>query len=160
MENNEHIKDLIVLMESAYKEKRYLDLADYYDEYQIRKGLKMAYEHTYFFDLTEDLSLKIPQPVIDEMELTDEPCLITKPFDDMLSFTKMYEGATVEGLKPNDKEYKKILEMIDAPKDRVLHLKQEWLDEINLKAGDLMLITSFDDSFDIQKFDLSEIEVD
>ncbi len=50
----------------------------------------MAYEHTYFFDLTEDLSLKIPQPVIDEMELTDEPCLITKPFDDMLSFTKMY----------------------------------------------------------------------
>ena len=36
MDNAREIRDLVGLINEAYKEKRYLDLADYYDEYLIR----------------------------------------------------------------------------------------------------------------------------
>lgn len=161
MNNERHIEELLELMQSAYKEKRYLDLADYYDEYQICKEVKMAYEHTYFSDLPEDLTLKIPKPVIDEMELDNEPCLVSKPFDDILSISKMYEGATVASFKLQEDFHKQMIEMIQIPKNRVLQLKKEWIDQIGLKVGDLILLTSFDESFNIQRFDISkEIFID
>ena len=161
MDNTREIKDLAGLITVAYKEKRYLDLADYYEEYLIRRGLKIGCEHTYFLDLADDLTIKIPKPVIAEMEIDDEPCLISKPFDDMISFTKMYEGATVEDLEKQGDVYSQILELIEFPKDGIWKLREEWIDMIDLKVGDLILISSLDESFTIKKFDVSaEIFID
>lgn len=161
MDNAREIRELVGLMNEAYKEKRYLDLADYYDEYLIRRGEKMACEHTYFLDLSEDLTIKIPKPVIKEMIGENEPCLINKPFVDMISFTKMYKGATVEELEKQGDVYSPILELIDFPKDGVCKLRKEWIDMIDLQVGDLVLLSSSDESFTIKKFDIStEVFVD
>lgn len=161
MDNAREIKDLVSLMNEAYKEKRYLDLSDYYDEYLIRRGLKIGCDHTYFFDLTDDLVIKIPKSVIAEMDVDNEPCLISKPFEDIISFTKMYEGATVEGLKKQGDVYSQILELTEFPKNGIWKLNKEWIDMIDLKVGDLVLLSSFDESFNIKKFDISaEIFVD
>jgi len=161
MDNAREIRDLFGLINEAYKEKRYLDLADFYEEYLIRRGLKIGCEHTYFLDLTEDLTIKIPKPVIAEMEIDDEPCLISKPFDDMISFTKMYDGATVEELEKQGDVYSLILEMIEFPKDGMWKLRKEWIDMIDLQVGDLVLLSSSDESFTIKKFDISaEVFVD
>lgn len=156
MDNAREIKDLVSLINEAYKEKRYLDLADYYDEYLIRRGLKIGCDHTYFLDLAEDLTIKIPKPVIKEMDVDNEPCLISKPFDDILSFTRMYEGATVEDLKKQGEAYSQILELTEFPQDGIWKLNEEWIDMIDLKVGDLILLSAFDESFTIKKFDIEK----
>ena len=161
MDNAREIKDLVGLINEAYEEKRYLDLADYYDEYLIRRGLKIGCEHTYFLDLTDDLTVKIPKSVITDLGIDDEPCLISKPFDDIISFTKLYEGATVDDLERQGDAYSEILELIAFPKDGVWKLRKEWIDMIDLKVGDLVLLSSSDESFSIKKFDKSaEVFVD
>lgn len=161
MDNAREIKDLVGLIYVAYKEKRYLDLADYYEEYLIRRGLKIGCEHTYFLDLTEDLTIKIPKSIISEMDIDNEPCLISKPFDDIIAFTKMYEGATVEDLKKQGDVYSQILELIEFPQDGIWKLRKKWIDMIDLRVGDLILLSAFDESFNIKKFDIStEIFVD
>ena len=145
---NDYITECVSDLLKYYKERDFIQMAFAYDEIQIRKGLKMADESVFFAEVLDGNKFKVSKALISKIEYANEPILVSIQSKwNLVSFDTMYEGVKFDEIPmPDDVE----LIRISLNQEVVLH--DECVKILDIKQGDIIMISAMSEGFYITKF--------
>ena len=151
---NDCIKDLLMY----YEDRDFIQMAFAFDEIQMHKGLKMAAETTFFTEILESNSIVLPKSILKTIEYGGEPILVSvqKKWKHV-SFDTMYEGVTLDKI-PMPDDLITPVELITIPSNREITLHEKCAKVLDVKPGDIILISAMSEGFYITKFTEKDIK--
>lgn len=154
----DYLTDCVVDLLKHYNDRDFIQMAYVYDEIQMRKGLKMAADKTFFTEVLEDNQVLLGQALLKQIEYDGEPVLVSihKKWN-MVSFDTMYEGAVLEEI-PMPDDLVVPVELISIPSDRKIILHDKCVEALDVKLGDIILISAITEGFYITKFTEKDIK--
>lgn len=155
--SKEYINDCIKDLLKYYEDRDFIQMAFAYDEIQMHKGLKMAAETTFFTEILENNSIVLPKALLNTVEYDGEPILVSvqKKWKH-ISFDTMYEGATLDKI-PMPEDVATPIELIRIDSDRKILLNTQCGEILDVKQGDIVLISAMSEGFYVTKFTEKDI---
>lgn len=156
--NKDYLTDCVKDLLMYYEDRDFIQMAFAYDEIQMHKGLKMAAETTFFTEILESNSIVLPKSILKTIEYGGEPILVSvqKKWKHV-SFDTMYEGVTLDKI-PMPEDVATPLELIRIDSDRKILLNTQCVEILDVKQGDIVLISAMSEGFYVTKFTEKDIK--
>lgn len=156
--NKDYLTDCITDLLAHYKARDFIQMAFAYDEIQLCKGLKMATESVFFTEILEDNNIVLSKELLNQIEYSSEPILVSLDTKwNTLSFDVMFEGVVLEEI-PIVEESLTPVELIEISTDGTMTLSEKCIEFLDVKQGDILLISSLTEGFNVSKFTEEDIK--
>ena len=154
----DYLTDCVTDLLKYYNDRDFIQMAFAYDEIQMHKGLKMAADKTFFTEVLADNKILISQEILKQVEYEGEPVLVSiQEKWESISFDTMYEGAVLEDM-PMPDDLISPVELITIPPNREITLHDKCVKVLDVKQGDILLISAMSEGFYITKFTEKDIK--
>ena len=149
---NDYITECVSDLLKYYKERDFIQMAFAYDEIQICKGLKMADESVFFTEVLDGNKFKVSKALLGKIEYGGEPILVsTQNKWNLVSFDTMYEGVKFDEI-PMPDDVASPVELIRISLNQEVVLHDECVKILDIKQGDIIMISAMSEGFYITKF--------
>ena len=156
--NKDYLTDCVKDLMTYYETRDFIQMAFAYDEIQLHKGMKMAADKTFFTEILTDNKILLSQALLKHIEYEGEPVLVSiQEKWNSVSFDTMYEGAVLEEL-PMPEDLVTTVELITIPSNREIVLHDKCVNVLDVKPGDIILISAMTEGFYITKFTEKDIK--
>lgn len=156
--NKDYLTDCVKDLMTYYETRDFVQMAFAYDEIQLCKGLKMLEEKTFFTEVLADNKIVVSQALLKQIEYDGEPILVSiQEKWKSISFDTMYEGAVLENI-PMPDDLAITVELITIPSNREIIFHDKCVTALDIKPGDIMLISAMSEGFYITKFTEKDIK--
>lgn len=156
--NKDYLTDCVKDLMTYYETRDFIQMAFAYDEIQLHKGMKMAADKTFFTEILTDNKILLSQALLKHIEYEGEPVLVSVQEKwNSISFDTMYEGAVLEEL-PMPEDLVTTVELITIPSNREIVLHDKCVNVLDVKPGDIILISAMTEGFYITKFTEKDIK--
>ena len=150
--NKDYLTDCVKALMTYYKTRDFIQMAFAYDEIHLCKGLKMFGNKTFFTEVLDKNKIILSQALMKQIEYDGEPVLVSiQEKWHSISFDTMYEGAIFEEISMPDDLITPV-ELITIPSDCEITLHDKCVKVIDVKPGDIILISAMSEGFYITKF--------
>ena len=154
----EYLSECISDLLKHYKERNFIEMAFAYDEIQLCKGLKMLGDKTFFTEVLDDNKIILCQALLKQIEYDGDPVLVSiQEKWNSISFDTMYEGAVFEEISIPDDLITPV-ELITIPSICEITLHDKCVNALDVKPGDIILISAMSEGFYITKFTEKDIK--
>ena len=154
----DYLTDCVTDLLKYYNDRDFIQMAFAYDEIQMHKGLKMAADKTFFTEVLADNKILLSQVILNQVEYEGEPVLVSiQDKWKSISFDTMYEGAVLEDM-PMPDDLITPVELITIPSNREITLHDKCVKVLDVKPGDIILISAMSEGFYITKFTEKDIK--
>ena len=154
----DYLTDCVTDLLKYYNDRDFIQMAFAYDEIQMHKGLKMAADKTFFTEVLTDNKILLSQAILNQVEYEGEPVLVSiQDKWKSISFDTMYEGAVLEDM-PMPDDLITPVELITIPSNREITLHDKCVEVLDVKPGDILLISAMSEGFYITKFTEKDIK--
>jgi len=155
--NKDYLTDCVKDFMTYYETRDFIQMAFAYDEIQLHKGMKMAADKTFFTEILTDNKILLTQALLKHIEYEGEPVLVSiQEKWNSVSFDTMYEGVTLDKI-PMPEDVATPLELIRIDSDRKILLNTQCVEILDVKQGDIVLISAMSEGFYVTKFTEKDI---
>ena len=141
----DYLTDCVTDLLKHYNDRDFIQMAFAYDEIQMHKVLA-------------DNKILLSQVILNQVEYEGEPVLVSiQDKWKSISFDTMYEGAVLEDM-PMPDDLITPVELITIPSNREITLHDKCVKVLDVKPGDIILISAMSEGFYITKFTEKDIK--